>query len=84
MQRAEIIQFIQDNLLQGGETIGPDDSLIDLGVLDSLGLIRIMQFVEARAGVKVPDHMVTPDNFQSVTALEQLLASLRPGAAPPA
>jgi acyl carrier protein len=81
MLRNDIIRFIQDELMRSGDApVGPDDSLIDLGVLDSLGLVRLMQFLETRTGVRIPDHMVTPDNFLTVAAMEQMLDGLRASA----
>jgi acyl carrier protein len=77
MRRDELIKYIQTNLLQDGGTIDPDESLIDRGIVDSIGLMQIMQFVETNEGVRIPDHMVVPENFQSVTAIEQMVEKLR-------
>ena len=77
MRREELIKYIQTNLLQDSGTIDPDESLIDRGIVDSIGLMQIMQFVETNEGVRIPDHMVVPENFQSVTAIEQMVEKLR-------
>jgi acyl carrier protein len=77
MRRDELIKYIQTNLLQDSGTIDPDESLIDRGIVDSIGLMQIMQFVETNEGVRIPDHMVVPENFQSVTAIEQMVEKLR-------
>jgi acyl carrier protein len=77
MTRSELVRFIEENLLHGtNQSVGPDDSLIDLGLLDSIGLMQMMQFIEDRTGLRIPDHMVTPDNFQTVAAIEQMVAGL--------
>ena len=78
MFRSRLIRFIEDNL-QGsaGGAIAPDESLIDRGLIDSIGLMRIMQFVETQTGVRIPDHYVTPDNFQSVVAIEEMVEQIR-------
>ena len=39
--------------------------------------MQIMQFVESNAGVRIPDHMVLPENFQSIVAIEQMVEKLR-------
>ncbi len=77
MRRAELIKYIQTNLLHDNGTIDPDESLIDRGIVDSIGLMQIMQFVESNTGVRIPDDMVVPENFQSVAAIEQLVEKLR-------
>lgn len=75
--RAELTQFIESNLLPGGESIGPEDSLIDRGVVTSIGLMRMVHFLETRVGVRVPDSAMTPDNFETVVAIEALANRLR-------
>lgn len=77
MHRAGLIKYIQTNLVQDNGAIDADESLIDRGILDSIGLMQIMQFVETNEGIRIPDHMVTPENFQSVTAIEQMVEKLR-------
>ncbi|HJU69424.1 MAG TPA: acyl carrier protein [Gemmatimonadaceae bacterium] len=77
MQRSGLIQFIQTNLLRDQGTIDADESLIDRGIVDSIGLMQLMQFIETNEGIRIPDHMVIPENFQSVTAIEQMVEKLR-------
>lgn len=78
MLRNDLTKFIQENLLGGDATpIGEEESLIDRGLIDSLGLIRIMTFVETRTGVRIPDHFIIPDNFQTVAAIERTVESVR-------
>lgn len=75
--RNELLQFVRDSLLRGEQDVGPEDSLIDLGIIDSIGLMHLMSFLEERTGKRIPDHYVTPDNFQSVVAMEQMLEDLK-------
>ena len=77
MRRDDLIRYIQTNLLQDSGTLDPEESLIDRGIVDAIGLMQIMQFVETNEGVRIPDHMVIPENFQSVTAIEQMVEKLR-------
>lgn len=39
--------------------------LMETGLLDSIGLVRLIQFVEERFGVSIPDADVNPDTFAS-------------------
>lgn len=75
--RTELLQFVKDSLLRGEQEVGPDDSLIDRGIIDSIGLMQLMAFLEERTGSRIPDHYVTPDNFQSVAAMEAMLEELK-------
>jgi len=76
--RDDLTSYIRQNLLRDDSSVlGPDDSLIDAGALDSVGLMNVLSFVESHAGVKVPDSEVIPQNFESVTAIEALVQRLR-------
>jgi acyl carrier protein len=76
--RDDLTSYIRQNLLRDDSAVlGPDDSLIDAGALDSVGLMNVLSFVESHAGVKVPDSEVIPQNFESVTAIEALVQRLR-------
>jgi acyl carrier protein len=49
--------------------------LLAAGVIDSLGILRLVSFVEEKFGIEVPDEDVTIDNFQSVKAMSDYVAS---------
>ncbi len=72
-----IEKFIKQEIMLGGgpEKIDPSESLIDTGILDSLGLLRLIAFVEEAFGVEIEDEEVLPANFQSVEAIKQFLSS---------
>jgi acyl carrier protein len=55
----------------------PDQSLQDFG-LKSLDMVTLMLAVEAEFDVEIPQHEMTPENFQSVAAIRKLVASLSP------
>jgi len=57
---------------------GPLDvtmSLHDAG-LTSLDMVNLMLAVEAEFDIEIPQADMTPDNFRSVVAIEQLVARL--------
>ena len=79
MLRQELATFIEKNLLGDGQGSSVDDTtqLIEGGILDSMGLMQVVGFIEERTGVKVPDDEVAPDNFETVVAIEALVERLR-------
>jgi len=68
---AQIRDFIARNLLYNPEGfIYPDDaSLLREGIIDSLGVLELVEFVQKSFGVKVDQQEVVPDNFDSVIRL---------------
>jgi acyl carrier protein len=61
-----------------GASIGPDDALIDDGIIDSLGIFTLIAFMEERFGVKVQPEDVVLDNFRSLRTIRALVASRLP------
>jgi len=66
-----IRDFIADNLLYStaGFVISEDLSLLKEGIIDSLGVVELVEFVQGRFGLKVAQAEVTPDNFDSVAKI---------------
>ncbi len=59
--------------------LGNDTPLLDSGILDSLGLLRIVVFVEERFGITMGDADLMPENFASVNAICAYLRTREPG-----
>jgi acyl carrier protein len=65
--RDQLRQFIRDSFLV--DEFGDDESFLGSGLLDSLGIVQLVSFVESRFGVSVPDVDLVPENFDSVSKL---------------
>jgi acyl carrier protein len=49
--------------------MGDDDGLLGNGVLDSLGILEVVTFVEREFGITIVDDELLPENFQSISRL---------------
>lgn len=67
----QIYQHIVDQFLFGepSDDLTVDASLLDMGTLDSTGVLELAAFVEDTFGVQVADEDMVPDNFDSIGAL---------------
>jgi acyl carrier protein len=74
-----LIDFIQRNLLGDAADRRVDENLglIDQGLIDSMGLMQLVTFIETQANVRVPDDEVVPENFQNVASIEQMVRRLQ-------
>jgi acyl carrier protein len=62
-----IERFIVNDVLQGSrDAIGLDEPLVSTGVIDSLGMLRLISFLEQESGLVIGDGEVTPDNFETL------------------
>jgi len=72
----EIEQFILRELMAGSavESIDHDEDLLATGVVDSHGLMQLVTFLRRRWGLAVPEDALTPENFQTIAAIEAYVA----------
>jgi acyl carrier protein len=59
------------------KNLGPDDSLLAKGLLDSLSILKTVTFCEEQFGITIPDEDVLPDHFESVRTIAKLVERVR-------
>jgi len=62
------------SLGEGGRNITPDARLLENGLLDSINLVQLIQFLEERFGVAIPDADLVPETFESVAKIAAYVA----------
>ncbi len=80
MSNAKIIlqNYIQKELMNGATgSMDENENLLASGIIDSLGVLRLVSFVEEQFGVEVPDEDVTLENFQSIKAIADYLETAK-------
>jgi acyl carrier protein len=70
-----IKRFIVEEIMLGNAQtrIETDQSLLTSGILDSLALIRLINFLEEKFNVVIEDEDIVPDNFETIEALKIFL-----------
>jgi len=78
-----IRDYVARNLLfsENGFQYTDDASFLEEGIVDSMGIIELVTFVESQFGISVADRDLTPENFDSVNKLD---AYIRTQLKPPA
>ena len=81
----QIRDFIARNLLFSGEGFpySDDASLLEEGIIDSLGIMELVEFVQKTFGIAISPQEVLPENFDSVSRLAAFVQRKRQ-AQPPA
>lgn len=76
---AEVEQFILQELMTGSaiDSIAHDEDLLASGVVDSHGLLQLVTFLRERCGVEVPEEALTPENFQTIAAIDAYVQGVR-------
>lgn len=55
-----------------------DDNLLESGIVDSLGILDLVSFLEQRLGITLSDEELIPDNFQTIDRLSAFVQSKLP------
>lgn len=79
MLNRDLAAFIEKNLIgeDRGISITDETLLIEKGIVDSIGLMQIVAFLEERSGVRVSDDDITPENFETVPDIVRLVERLQ-------
>ena len=67
----KVRDFIIENFLFGvpDDRLGPDDSLLERGILDSTGVMELVAFLEKTYQILVEDEELDPDNLDSISRI---------------
>ena len=71
MMLAQLKKFIFDELVfvDQPEQFGDDEDLLEAG-LDSMGIMRLVLFIEQEFGVVLPDNEIVPENLRTLNAIQ--------------
>jgi methoxymalonate biosynthesis acyl carrier protein len=77
----KLIEFIKTDLARGKITgkLGSNDDLIESEILDSLGIMKLILFLENNYAVKISDDDLTLENFSSIMTINSLIEKKRTG-----
>jgi acyl carrier protein len=77
-----IRQYIFENYLymRQGVQLLDDDPLLARGIIDSMGVMELITFLEEEFGVGVGDADITEENLGSLAAIARYVAAKQPSA----
>ncbi len=52
-----------------------EDSLLDSGIIDSLGILDLVAFLEKTYAIRVGDEELNPGNFDSIASVARFVAT---------
>lgn len=75
----QIRAYIQQHLVaaKGGAEVKDGDPLLDSGVIDSMGILELVSFLESTFGIEVQDEEIVPANFGSIERIASLVTTKR-------
>lgn len=70
-----IKNYVVTELVTGNQhaDLGDTDQLIESGIIDSLGIMKLIGFLEDNLSVEIDDMELVPENFASIEAITTLV-----------
>jgi acyl carrier protein len=70
-------QFVIETFLFGKDDgrLSVGDSFLEKGLVDSMGIMTLVSYVEEKYGIKVEDSELVPENWDSVDRIARYVAS---------
>ena len=73
----QIQAFLVEEFLFGEGTVSPADDLFETGVVDSLGFLRVLAYMDRAFGVQVSMSEIVMENFNTVDKVAAYIAAHR-------
>lgn len=67
--------FILSELAGDGKikNLGDEESVLERGMVDSIGMVKLLMFIEETYGIKIEDEELVPENFETISAMCRLI-----------
>jgi acyl carrier protein len=74
-----IIEYIEKELLSGQSDLqlSADEDILTTGLIDSIGIMSLITFLEEKFSVTIPAEDMTIENFLTVETIETYIQSLK-------
>ncbi len=72
-----ITDYLKANsFMDKGTQLGDNDSLTQMGIIDSIGLLELMDYISEKYSIEIPEEMLTPENFDSLQGITDMITKL--------
>ena len=69
-----VLKYVTEEYLEAdSDPITYDTPLISGGIVDSFSMVSLKRFLENRYGIQIPDEKATPEAFDSVDKIAELV-----------
>jgi Acyl carrier protein len=73
----DIVDYLKANsFMDNNSILNDNDSLTQKGILDSIGLLELMDYICEKYSIEIPEDMLTPENFDSLQGITNMITKL--------
>ncbi|RME01250.1 MAG: acyl carrier protein [Calditrichaeota bacterium] len=58
---------------QAADSLTADTDLLNQGIVDSMGILDLVSYMEENFGIQVSDEEITPENFRTLNTLTEFV-----------
>jgi acyl carrier protein len=78
--RGEIQEYLKtQGFLDRQKSLNDHESLTETGVIDSIGLLQLVDFLERTYKIEIPMEIITPENFDTLSGISLSIMKLKKG-----
>jgi acyl carrier protein len=75
----EIHDYLVTELAAERDSFAADENLLAQGIIDSMGILKLVTFLEDRFGIEAGDDDLVPEHFETLQAICAFVESKRNG-----
>jgi acyl carrier protein len=73
-RKSALADYIKNEVIRNRAAhLDENEDLIGAGILDSLGILQLVAYIDQSLGIQVPDEEVIYENFHSLEAINSYL-----------
>ncbi len=71
----KVKEYIESEIIQDKQfrNLNASDPLLTTGIIDSLGLVKLLSFVNENYSISLDDREIVPENFETIQAISDLI-----------
>jgi acyl carrier protein len=78
--RGEIQEYLKtQGFLDRQKSLNDHESLTETGVIDSIGLLQLVDFLERTYKIEIPMEIITPENFDTLSGISLSIMKFKKG-----
>ena len=75
--KSDIVDYLKANSFMDSNTsLKDNDSFTQNGIIDSIGLLELMDYICDKYSIEIPEDMLTPENFDSLQGITNMITKL--------
>ena len=73
----DIFDYLKkSNFMDNTTSLNDNDSLTQNGIIDSIGLLELVDYICEKYSIEIPEDMLTPEYFDSLQGITDLIVKL--------